>query len=87
MTRDGRQRLSDRMLAAARGTAVTATEPDAAMLTELRKHLPADVARVQGAFAQLWLTLDDDLVFAALLFWTEPAKRGSRVPALLTLYG
>lgn len=39
------------------GTAVTATEPDEAMLAELRKHVPADVRTVRAAFdatAPLW---------------------------------
>ena len=69
---------------AARGIAVTATEPDAAMLTELRKHVPETVATVQGAFEELPLTSTYDLVFAAAsLHWTERAHRWSRVAALL----
>ncbi len=69
---------------AARGIAVTATDPDAAMLAELRKHVPATVATVQGAFEDLPLTSTYDLVFAAAsLHWTEPADRWSRVAALL----
>ena len=31
-----------------RGIAVTATDPDDAMLAELRKHVPATVVAVQG---------------------------------------
>ncbi|WP_411284836.1 class I SAM-dependent methyltransferase [Lapillicoccus sp.] len=69
---------------ARRGIAVTATEPDAAMLTELRKHVPETVATVQGAFEDLPLTSTYDLVFAAAsLHWTEPAHRWSRVAAFL----
>jgi SAM-dependent methyltransferase len=69
---------------ARRGIAVTATDPDAAMLTELRKHVPSTVATVHGAFEDLPLTSTYDLVFAAAsLHWTEPASRWSRVAALL----
>jgi SAM-dependent methyltransferase len=69
---------------AGRGIAVTATEPDAAMLAELRKHVPATVVTVQGAFEDLPLTSSYDLVFAAAsLHWTDPADRWSRVAALL----
>jgi len=69
---------------ASRGIAVTATDPDAAMLEELRKHVPATVATVQGAFEDLPLTTTYDLVFAAAaLHWTEPVGRWSRVAALL----
>jgi SAM-dependent methyltransferase len=69
---------------ASRGIAVTATEPDAEMLVELRKHVPATVATVQGAFEDLPLTSTYDLVFAAAsLHWTDPADRWSRVAALL----
>ena len=38
---------------ARRGISVTATDPDAAMLTELRKHVPATVAREQGARSRI----------------------------------
>jgi SAM-dependent methyltransferase len=69
---------------AARGIAVTATDPDDAMLVELRKHVPATVATVQCAFEDLPLTTTYDLVFAAAsLHWTEPTHRWSRVAALL----
>jgi SAM-dependent methyltransferase len=69
---------------AGRGIVVTATDPDAAMLAELRKHVPPTVATVQGAFEDLRLTSTYDLVFAAAsLHWTEPADRWSRVAALL----
>ena len=69
---------------AARGIAVTATDPDARMLTELRRHVPATVTTVQGAFEELPSTPTYDLVFAAAaLHWTEPAGRWTRVAALL----
>jgi SAM-dependent methyltransferase len=71
-------------LFAGRGIAVTATDPDAAMLAELRKHVPASVVTVRGAFEDLPLTSTYDLVFAAAsLHWTEPVDRWSRVAALL----
>ena len=69
---------------AGRGIAVTATDPDAAMLTELRKHVPSTVDTVHGAFEKLPLTSTYDLVFAAAsLHWTEQAGRWSRVATLL----
>ncbi|TCC52564.1 class I SAM-dependent methyltransferase [Kribbella capetownensis] len=69
---------------AARGIAVTATEPDAAMLEELRKQVPSSVTAVQGAFEDLPLTSTFDLVFAAAsLHWTDPTDRWTRVAALL----
>ena len=40
-------------LFAERGVTVTATEPDAAMLAELRKHVPANVITVQVGFEDL----------------------------------
>jgi SAM-dependent methyltransferase len=69
---------------AGRGVAVTATDPDAGMLEELRKHVPATVTVMPGAFEDLPLTSTYDLVFAAAaLHWTEPAGRWPRVTALL----
>jgi SAM-dependent methyltransferase len=69
---------------AARGIAVTATDPDAAMLSELRKHVPARVATLCSAFEDLPLTSSYDLVFAAAsLHWTQPVDRWSRVAAML----
>jgi SAM-dependent methyltransferase len=69
---------------AARGIAVTATDPDAAMLRELRAHVPADVVTVQAAFEDLAHDDTYDLVFAAAsLHWTDPVDRWSRVAALL----
>jgi SAM-dependent methyltransferase len=67
-----------------RGITVTATEPDAAMLGELRKHVPANVIIVQAAFEDLRLTGTYGLVFAAAaLHWTQPADRWPRMAALL----
>lgn len=69
---------------AARDIAVTATDPDAAMLAELRRHVPASVTTIQSTFERLPLTTSYDLVFAAAsLHWTEPAGRWTRVAALL----
>lgn len=50
---------------AARGIAVTATEPDRVMLAELGKHVPATVVTVQASFEDLPLNPVYDLVFAA----------------------
>jgi SAM-dependent methyltransferase len=67
-----------------RGIAITATEPDPAMMAELREHVPADVITVQAAFEDLRLTETYGLVFAAAaLHWTEPAGRWPRMAALL----
>ena len=61
---------------AARGFAVTATEPDAAMLRELRRHVPADVVAVRAAFEDLTVPQSHGLVFAAAaLHWTDPSDR------------
>ncbi|TDW15627.1 class I SAM-dependent methyltransferase [Kribbella kalugense] len=66
------------------GIAVTATEPDAAMLAELRKHLPADVTTMQAAFEDLPLDTSYDLVYsAAALHWTNPEGRWDRMAALV----
>ncbi|MCI4062292.1 class I SAM-dependent methyltransferase [Micromonospora sp. R77] len=71
-------------LFAQRGVTVTATEPDGAMLAELRKHAPATVRTVHAAFEQLRPGERHDLVYAAAaLHWTEPAGRWSRIAALL----
>ncbi len=73
-------------LFAERGVRVTATEPDAAMLAELRKHVPASVTTVQAAFEDLrprrpaagagWFVL------AAALHWTNPEAVWARIAAL-----
>ncbi len=67
---------------AARGIAVTATDPDPAMLVELRKHVP--VATIPAAFEDLLLDARYDLVFAAAaLHWTRPEGRWERIAAML----
>ena len=69
---------------AARGIAVTATDPDAAMLAELVRHVPATVMTLRGALEDLAPDQTYALVFAAAaLHWTEPTGRWSRVAALL----
>lgn len=66
------------------GIAVTATEPDAAMLAELRKQVPANVTAVQAAFEDLPLDASYDLVYsAAALHWTKPEGRWDRMAALV----
>lgn len=71
-------------LFAERGVTVTATEPDAAMLAELRKHVPANVITVQAAFEDLQPARTYGLVYAAAaLHWTSPQGRWSRMAALL----
>ena len=69
---------------ARRGIAVTATDPDAAMLAELRRHVPGSVTTVQAAFEELPVGRSYDLVFAAASFhWTRAEGRWERVAALL----
>ncbi|MFF3513153.1 class I SAM-dependent methyltransferase [Streptomyces sp. NPDC002573] len=71
-------------LFARRGITVTATEPDEAMLAELRKHVPASVRTVQASFEDLQLGERYGLVYAAAaLHWTKPDERWSRMAALL----
>ncbi|GAB3822510.1 class I SAM-dependent methyltransferase [Kribbella italica] len=71
----------------ARGIAVTATDPDPAMLAELRRQLPA-ASSYQSAFEDLPLGTTYDLVFAAAaLHWTNPTARWERVSALLNPQG
>ncbi|MEU6280934.1 class I SAM-dependent methyltransferase [Streptomyces sp. NPDC047028] len=71
-------------LFARRGITVTATDPDAAMLAELRKHVPADVRTVRAAFEDLRPGERYGLVYAAAsLHWTEPDRRWERMAALL----
>ncbi len=66
------------------GIAITATEPDAAMLAELRNHLPANVTGVEAAFEDLPLDTSYDLVYsAAALHWTNPEGRWERMAALV----
>ncbi|WP_265442626.1 class I SAM-dependent methyltransferase [Flexivirga meconopsidis] len=76
---------------AGHGIAVTATDPDAAMLAELRRHVPETVTVRQATLEQLE-QLDDpnqargfDLIFAAAaLHWTDQATRWSRIARLLS---
>jgi SAM-dependent methyltransferase len=71
-------------LFAQRIVTVTATEPDGAMLAELRTHVPANVKAVQAAFEDLELGERYGLVYAAAaLHWTRPEGRWSRMAALL----
>ena len=71
-------------LFAERGVTVTATDPDAAMLAELRKHVPANVITVQAGFEDLRPAETYGLVYAAAaLHWTSPEGRWSRMAALL----
>ncbi|MGC4940180.1 class I SAM-dependent methyltransferase [Kribbella sp. DT2] len=71
----------------ARGIAVTATEPDPAMLAELRRQVPA-APTLQSTFEDLPLGPTYDLVFAAAsLHWTTPAGRWDRAAALLNPQG
>jgi SAM-dependent methyltransferase len=71
-------------LYAQRGVTVTATEPDAAMLDELRRHVPATVTPLRATFEELPLDQTYDLVYAAAsLHWTDPAQRWSRMAALV----
>ncbi len=68
---------------AARGLTVTATDPDAAMLAELRTHVPG-VTTVRASFEELRLTTTYDLVYAAAaLHWTQPEGRWERAGARL----
>ncbi|WP_238162728.1 class I SAM-dependent methyltransferase [Kribbella capetownensis] len=71
-------------LFADRGVAVTATEPDDAMLAELRRHVPAHVTAVRAAFEELRSGQRYGLVYAAAaLHWTNPDGRWSRIAGLL----
>jgi len=66
------------------GVVVTATDPDPAMLLELRRHVPDTVTTVRAAFEDLPLTPAYDLVFAAAsLHWTKPEGRWVRAAGML----
>jgi SAM-dependent methyltransferase len=66
------------------GVAVTATDPDPAMLSELRRHVPDTVATREAAFEDLPLAAAYDLVFAAAsLHWTRPEGRWPTVAGML----
>jgi trans-aconitate methyltransferase len=70
------------------GITVTATEPDEAMLIELRKHVPASVRTVRAAFEDLRPGERYGLVYAAAaLHWTNPEGRWPRMAALLAPNG
>ncbi|WP_457192072.1 class I SAM-dependent methyltransferase [Nocardioides sp. P5_E3] len=69
---------------AARDIAVTATEPDAAMLAVLGRHVPDSVRTVRATFEDVPMTTRYDLVYAAAsLHWTRPEGRWERVASLL----
>ncbi len=71
-------------LFAGHGVTVTATEPDAAMLTVLRRAVPAGVKPVRAAFEDLRPGETYGLVYAAAaLHWTRPEGRWPRMAALL----
>ncbi len=69
---------------AARDIAVTATEPDAAMLAVLGRHVPDSVRTLRATFEDLPMIARYDLVYAAAaLHWTRPEGRWERVASLL----
>ncbi|WNI27475.1 class I SAM-dependent methyltransferase [Streptomyces sp. ITFR-6] len=69
---------------ARRGVPVLATDPDTAMLAELRKHVPPGVRTARAAFEELRPDERFGLVYAAAaLHWTKPAGRWSRMAGLL----
>lgn len=71
----------------AHGITVTATDPDPAMLAELRKHLPG-VRTVRAAFEELQPDGPYDLVYAAAaLHWTDPRRRWERLAQFLPAGG
>jgi SAM-dependent methyltransferase len=71
-------------LFAGRVDRVTATEPDEAMLAELLRHVPDNVATVRAAFEDLGPGQRYGLVYAAAaLHWTDPVGRWSRMATLL----
>ena len=73
---------------AQRGIAVTATEPDAQMLTELRQQVPESVTPVEATFEDLDVQGPFDLIFAAAaLHWTAQAGRWSKIAQLLRASG
>lgn len=67
-----------------RGIAVTATDPDPAMLAELRRQVPPTVTVVEATLEDLPASSNYDVVLAAAsLHWTGPTRRWARVAALL----
>lgn len=68
----------------AHGIEVTASEPDPAMLAELRRHVPAGTRTIEATLESLPLDRTVDLVVAAAaLHWTTPEGRWERIAALL----
>ena len=68
----------------AAGVAVTATDPDPAMLAELRHRVPGNVVTVRAAYEELDPAGGYDLVYAAAaLHWTSPDGRWSRMARLV----
>jgi SAM-dependent methyltransferase len=73
---------------AARGLVVTATDPDAEMLAEMRRHVTDNVRTEQSSLEGLLPSPNYDLVFsAASLHWTDPNERWQRVAAMLSVKG
>jgi SAM-dependent methyltransferase len=69
---------------AARGVRVTATDPDAGMLAELREHVPGSVRTLCAAFEELAPGETYGLVYAAAaLHWTRPEGRWERIAGWL----
>lgn len=69
---------------AERGVEVVATEPDAEMLAELRRHVPSNVRAEQATLEEVQGGATYDLVFAAAaLHWTDAATRWARIADLL----
>lgn len=69
----------------ARGIAVTASDPDSAMLAELRARVPEVAATIAAPLEEVPLDRTYDLVFAAAaLHWTRPDGRWDRIAALLS---
>jgi SAM-dependent methyltransferase len=63
---------------------LTAIEPDAQMLAELRRHVPTTVVTSQSTFEDFDSAEPFDLVFAAAsMHWTEPEGRWARVAKAL----
>lgn len=68
---------------ARQGISVTASEPDPAMLRELRRHVPA-ATPLLATLEQVAGIGTFDLVFAAAsLHWTDPGTRWDRIAELL----
>lgn len=73
---------------AGRVVTLIATDPDAAMLGELVRHVPPTVTTMCAAFEDLEADGSYDLVFAAAaLHWTDPLGRWERMAGLLRAGG